>query len=151
MAVLGGLITLVVAGLGVGPATAQPVTPGTSASPAASDPFAAFVGKTYSSVSVVGTAIPGGGPMRVSFGTGHRVAMSTRCNLHVGAASMTGSGITGELVTGPMASTLMACPPPRDGADAWLVSFTSVPLRWWSVGPVLTLASPLHTVILVQQ
>ncbi|MFW0785012.1 META domain-containing protein [Gordonia sp. CPCC 206044] len=144
---LAGMIMTVAAISGAGSADAAPMRPAPAPPVVPSEPFALLVGKTYSSVAVVGGMVPGGGPVRVSFGPRHSVGLNAGCNQHVGTARMAPR----QLIVGRLAATRMACPGPRAGADRWLTTFTSVPLDWRLVGPVLSLSSPRHTVILVEQ
>ncbi|MCF3939508.1 MULTISPECIES: META domain-containing protein [Gordonia] len=110
------------------------------------DPYALLAGRTYTSVTVIGGTIPGGGPVVIGFDNAHRVGMDAGCNSHAGSVAVTGD----RLRIGRLASTMMACPPPRADADEWLARFTSVPLVWRVIGPILTLSSPVHTVILLE-
>ncbi|AZG44675.1 META domain-containing protein [Gordonia insulae] len=147
-----GLLALIAAILGATPATAVPA-PRPPAPirplpvPPPGDPLTPLTGKTYASVAVVGGAIPGGGPMTISFASDHRVGLGAGCNRHLGTVTVAGDQLR---VRAPI-STMMACPPPRSGADSWLTTFTSVPLTWRAVGPVLTLSSPRQTVVLVER
>ncbi|MFT4088953.1 MAG: META domain-containing protein [Gordonia sp. (in: high G+C Gram-positive bacteria)] len=96
---------------------------------------AALIGKTYLSGKVDGTAIPGDGPLEVSFPTTGRISATAGCNRHNGSVAFSGS----ELTAGPLAATLTACPPPRDRADAWVGDFFGGPVGWSLDGKTLTL------------
>ncbi|WP_238534950.1 META domain-containing protein [Gordonia polyisoprenivorans] len=110
-------------------------------------PQALPAGASFTSVSVSGAAIPGGGPLVIAFGDAGRISMSAGCNRHMGgAARHTGSAPGTEPITtlqiGALASTMMACPPPLAGADAWLAHFTGQPLVWHLDAAALTLTAP---------
>lgn len=122
------------------PAPAPPPPPAGGLSPL-------LANTTFGSVGVAGGAIPGGGPLTITFGPNPHVGLDAGCNQHGGRATTVGD----QLLIGSLISTMMACPPPRSGADRWLARFTSVPLRWHRVGPVLTLSSPRQTVILTER
>lgn len=122
------------------PAPAPPPTEPGGLSPLLAD-------TTFTSVGVVGGAIPGGGPLTVTFGRDQRVGLDAGCNQHGGRATTVGD----RLRIGSLISTMMACPSPRSGADRWLARFASEPLTWHRVGPVLALSSPRQTVILTER
>lgn len=105
-----------------------------------------LVGKTFTSTSVDGAAIPGGGPLVLTFPESGRVSLTAGCNQHIGPVSVEKATLT----VGPLASTKMACPPPRDGADAWLAEFTDKPLAWSLRDRELTLRDGPRTVVLVE-
>ncbi|WLP90628.1 META domain-containing protein [Gordonia sp. NB41Y] len=104
------------------------------------------IGSTYRSTEVTGVAIPGGGPLEIVFPESGRVSMTAGCNRHMGEVTVEGSTMT----FGALASTMMACAPPRDGADSWLADFASAPLRWHRDGTALTLTSARSTVVLTE-
>jgi len=106
-----------------------------------------LVGRRYVSTSVEGRAIPGGGPLELSFPARERLAASAGCNRFTGTAELSG----GVVRTGVLASTRMACPPPREGADAWLRELFSASPRWSSDGDVLTLTTSFVTVTLTDR
>ncbi|WP_244970699.1 META domain-containing protein [Gordonia jinghuaiqii] len=112
------------------------------AAPAAPD----FVGKTYSSTTVTGTQIPGGGPLEVSFPAANRIALSAGCNRHVGEMRVEGSALR----LSSLASTMMACPGPQGDADGWITRFTQEPLTWYSVGQALVLVGSGSQVLLTE-
>lgn len=87
---------------------------------------ASLVGKTFVSDVVEGTAIPGGGPLEVSFPEEGRIRATAGCNRHAGTVTFDG----GTLTTGPLAGTRMACAGERGNADAWLSDFFSGPVTW---------------------
>lgn len=123
-------VSLTVAGAGADPPSATPP-------PAAS---------TFTSTSVTGVPIPGDGPLRVAFPEPGRIAMNAGCNQHIGTAEFEQD----TLVIGPLASTMMACAPPRDEADTWLSHFAQGPLTWHRHDRTLTLSSPDTRVVLTQ-
>ena len=92
---------------------------------AESDP-SSLVGKTFLSTEVTGSAIPGGGPLEISFPQPGRIAATAGCNRHMGEVTFSGTTMT----PGQLASTMMACPGPAEQADAWLADFLSAPLTW---------------------
>lgn len=152
--VLLGLVAACIAGLlGVlaAPAGAAPATaPNPAVSPVSPAPSKALIplgGKQYSSVAVLGGAIPGGGPLKASFGRDGRVAFDAGCNILMGSARVAGDRLT---VSGQLAQTLMACPGPKRGADNWVRDLVSAPLTWRLVGPALFLSSPRQTVVLIE-
>ncbi|GAA4749942.1 META domain-containing protein [Gordonia alkaliphila] len=98
---------------------------GSDEAAAQSEP-SALVGKTYLSTEVTGPAIPGGGPMELTFPQPGRIAATAGCNRHMGEVTFDGSTMT----PGQLASTMMACPGPAEQADAWLADFLSGPLTW---------------------
>lgn len=116
-------------------------------SAAAAPPAPAFVGKTYTSTAVTGEQIPGGGPLEVSFPAANRIALSAGCNRHIGDLRVDDS----LLRLGSLASTMMACPGPHAGADAWVTAFTREPLTWYSVGHALVLVGPAAQVLLTEK
>ncbi|GAC49921.1 hypothetical protein GOACH_18_00450 [Gordonia aichiensis NBRC 108223] len=104
------------------------------------------MGKNYSSTSVTGTQIPGGGPLQVAFPEAGRISATAGCNRHNGAATFVEDTFTTE----KLATTMMACPPPRDGADTWLSDFLSGSVTWKLSGETLTLTHSSTTVVLTQ-
>ncbi|GAB86509.1 META domain-containing protein [Gordonia rubripertincta] len=128
---------LFVSGLGAfaaGPGDAEPAAP-------------PFVGKSYSSTAVTGPQIPGGGPLQLTFTAANRISLFAGCNRHVGEMTVEGS----VLRVGSLASTMMACPGPRAGADEWITALTSEPLTWYSVGHALVLSGPGTQVLLTEK
>lgn len=120
--------------------------PSTTPVVAASDAASSLLGKTFTSVEVGGAAIPGGGPLEITFPEAGRVSMTAGCNRHIGSVEIGGDTMT----FGQLASTRMACPPPRDGADAWLAEFTNAPLAWSRSGDELTLTDGPREVVLTE-
>lgn len=106
-----------------------------------------FVGKSYSSTAVTGTQIPGGGPLQVTFPAANRISLFAGCNRHVGEMQVDGS----VLRLGSLASTMMACPGPRAGADNWIATFNREPLTWYSVGHALVLSGAGTQVLLTEK
>lgn len=103
-----------------------------------------LAGRSYVSVSVTPAPIPGGGPLRIAFAEKDRVSLSAGCNRMIGTVTAKGD----RLVFSQLASTKMACPPPRDHADAWAVDFAKQSPTYRLVGPGLTLSTPTTTVLL---
>ncbi|MFW0794831.1 META domain-containing protein [Gordonia sp. CPCC 205515] len=85
-----------------------------------------LAGKSFSSTEVKGTEIPGGGPLVITFPDAGRVSLTAGCNRHIGSITVDGDTMTFH----QLASTMMACPPPRDGADKWVAEFTKQPVTW---------------------
>ncbi|MGV9711366.1 META domain-containing protein [Gordonia sp. NPDC003424] len=85
-----------------------------------------LAGRTFTSTEVKGTEIPGGGPLVITFPDAGRVSLTAGCNRHIGSITVDGDSMTFH----QLASTMMACPPPRDGADAWVADFTKEPVTW---------------------
>ena len=83
-----------------------------------------LAGKTFTSTEVRGTELVSGSTVTLSFEAG-RVSANAGCNTMNGAATWD----TGKLVvTGPLASTMMACSDALTKQDQWLSSFlTSSP------------------------
>jgi heat shock protein HslJ len=83
-----------------------------------------LAGKTFTSTEVRGTELVSGSSVTLSFEDG-RISANAGCNTMNGAATWD----TGKLVvTGPMASTMMACSEALTKQDQWLSSFlTSSP------------------------
>lgn len=106
----------------------------------ADDPSPA--GRTFVSVDVTGEQIPGGGPLTVGFDDG-RISTYAGCNRGSGPVDLAG----GVVVT-RLAMTLMACPPPADGADGWVAALFEARPRWTLAGDTLTLATDSTTVTL---
>jgi heat shock protein HslJ len=126
--ILGVFTVMVLAGL------ASACGDGSGAAPD-SDAASDLVGRTFVSTEVTGTPIPGGGPLILEFPEPGRISATAGCNRAMGAVDPAG----GVMHVGDLATTMMACPPPRDGADGWLSAlFTSQP-RWVLDGDVLTL------------
>ena len=101
------------------------------------------VGRTFVSVQVEGDPIPGGGPLVVGFGDSGQISVFAGCNRGTGAAEL----VDGVIDT-TLATTMMACPPPLDGADAWVSQlFDGLP-SWTLSGDTLTLATDSVTVTL---
>ncbi|MCD2116954.1 MULTISPECIES: META domain-containing protein [Rhodococcus] len=105
------------------------------------------IGRRYVSTEVEGQSIPGGGPLQLSFPARERVAASAGCNRFTGTADLSG----GRIRAGTLASTRMACPPPRDGADDWVRTLFAGAPRWALDGEVLTLTTGAVTVTLTER
>ncbi|WP_028476732.1 META domain-containing protein [Nocardia sp. CNY236] len=104
------------------------------------------MGRTFVSVEVDGTPIPGGGPMTIGF-TDDRIVADAGCNTLNGAVDM---GDHLVRVSG-VSTTLMGCPTEREGADEWLNGLLSAEPRWQLDGATLTLHGTDRTVILVDK
>lgn len=100
-------------------------------------------GRTFVSVGVVGEPIPGGGPLTLEFVDG-RVSAFAGCNRGSATADLSG----GHLSIGELATTMMACPPPFDGADAWMTRLLQARPAWTLTGADLTLSTAAGTVTL---
>ena len=107
----------------------------------------ALVGKTYLTNDAGNQSIPGGGPLVLSFPDANTVSANAGCNGLGGPVTFEGDTLT----AGRLMGTMMACPPPRDGADAWVTDLLSAPLTWSLEGRTLTLARGDRTVVLNQR
>ena len=113
---------------------------GCSATTPAGDPTPD--GRTFVSVHVEGEQIPGGGPLVLGFDRG-RLSAYAGCNHGAGAADLADGVIATRLAT-----TLMACPPPLDGADRWMTALFDARPHWTLDGDTLTLTTDAATVTL---
>ncbi|MBB5915873.1 heat shock protein HslJ [Nocardia transvalensis] len=104
------------------------------------------MGRTFVSTKVEGTPIPGGGPLQLSFADG-RVSANSGCNTGSGPVSFDGDVLR---VTG-MATTLMACPDGRAGADGWQTELLQSGPRWTLDADTLTVTSDDATVTLLDK
>ena len=127
-------------------ATACSSDEGADAAAGAADP-AALIGRTFVSTEVTGTPIPGDGPLVVEFPQPGRIAATAGCNRAVGDVNLA----DGVMRTDRLASTMMACPPPKDGADAWLSGLFDTDPQWSVDGDVLTLTGDAVTVSLTDK
>lgn len=114
---------------------------------APSSPGDALWGRTFVSTAVTGTAIPGGGPLEVAFPERDGIAMSAGCNRGVGSVDLA----DGVVTTGPIATTMTACPGELVGADKWMTDLFASRPGWTYVDDVLTLAAPGVTVVLADK
>lgn len=96
---------------------------------------ALLTGRAFVSTAVSGPPIPGGGPLVVEFPESGRIAATAGCNRSVGSVDLA----DGVLRADRLASTLMSCPPPLDGADTWLSELFAAQPRWHLDGDMLTL------------
>ncbi|WP_305092077.1 META domain-containing protein [Prescottella sp. R16] len=119
----------------------------TTAASTATAPQDALWGRTFLSTSVTGTAIPGGGPLEVAFPERDRIAMSAGCNRGVGSVDLSG----GVVRTGPIATTMMACPGDLEAADTWMTDVFAAAPTWTLADDVLTLSSPGVTIALADK
>ncbi|WP_225727443.1 MULTISPECIES: META domain-containing protein [unclassified Nocardia] len=104
------------------------------------------MGRTFVSTGVDGTPIPGGGPLTVTFKDG-RISASAGCNTHSGAVALDDHKVH---VTG-LASTLMACPGDRDGADEWLSGLLNSHPSWRLDNATLVLKTDNRTITLLDK
>ncbi|MBF6176709.1 META domain-containing protein [Nocardia blacklockiae] len=104
------------------------------------------MGRSFVSTKVEGTPIPGGGPLRLSFADG-RVSATSGCNTGSGPVSFDGDVLR---VSG-MATTLMACPDDRSGADAWQTALLQSGPKWRLTDDTLTLTGDDITVTLLDK
>lgn len=114
-----------------------------SAAPTATD----LVGREFVSTEIVGTPIPGGGPLTVAFPAPERLSAYAGCNRMMGTADLS----RGVVRADGLATTMMACPPPLDAADQWAQSLFAARPRWHLDGDVLTLTTSTLRVTLVEQ
>lgn len=105
------------------------------------------MGHTYISTEVVGGAIPGGGPLTLTFADG-RVSANSGCNTSSGTVDLTDHVLR---PTSPLAGTLMACPGDRGNADAWQTAFLESGPTWRLDGDTLTLTGETVTVHLTDK
>ncbi|GAA3039742.1 hypothetical protein GCM10010528_20370 [Gordonia defluvii] len=105
------------------------------AAPAPAGAVPGLVGRSFTSTSVLPMPIPGGGPLTITFGEKDRVSLSAGCNRMMGTATAR----DGRLHFSRLASTMMACPPPRDRADEWASAFTKMAPHYRVSGTALTL------------
>ncbi|PTR31781.1 heat shock protein HslJ [Rhodococcus sp. OK519] len=115
-----------------------------SAAPSAAD---AVWTRTFISTEVTGPQVPGGGPLEVAFPEPNQIAMSAGCNRGVGSVELTG----GKVTTGPIATTMMACPGDVAGADKWMTDLFAAQPTWALNDDVLTLTTPDTTVTLTDK
>ncbi|GED98061.1 META domain-containing protein [Gordonia crocea] len=115
------------------------------ASPAGAVP--GLTGRTFVSTSVLPAPIPGGGPLQISFGEKDRVSLTAGCNRMMGTAKARG----GRLHFSQLASTRMACLPPRNLADTWASNFIRQAPTYRVAGVILTLSTATTTVVLREQ
>ncbi|WP_198037048.1 META domain-containing protein [Nocardia sp. BMG51109] len=104
------------------------------------------MGRTFVSTEVEGTPIPGGGPLELRFADG-RVSATSGCNTSSGPVAFEGDVLR---VSG-LASTLMACPDERAGADDWQNRLLQSGPRWKLSGDTLTLTGSTATVTLLDK
>lgn len=130
-------LLLVAAGGGVACSTA------TDAAPPASGPQDLF-GHSFTSSAVEGTQIPGDGPLQLTFTDPDRISARAGCNSMTGTVDLSGHTVD----TGLLATTRMACPGDRAGADEWATSLLQADPSWTLEGETLTLKAPDRTVTL---
>ena len=110
-------------------------------------PQSDLLGRTFVSTTVEGTPIPGGGPLTVEFSEPNRIAATAGCNRAVGTADFS----NGVIVTGPLATTMMACMGDNADSDQWLASFFAAQPSWSLDGNTLTLRTDETTVTLLDR
>ncbi|MFC4602381.1 META domain-containing protein [Rhodococcus kronopolitis] len=106
-----------------------------------------LVGRTFVSTSVEGTAIPGGGPLTVTFPEADRIALHAGCNRASGTADLSGGVIT----TGPLATTMMACVGDAGMSDQWMTGFFAASPQWTLDGDALELRNGEATVSMLDK
>ncbi|MFF0492357.1 META domain-containing protein [Nocardia sp. NPDC004068] len=104
------------------------------------------MGHTYVSTKVDGTAIPGGGPLELTFTDG-RVSARSGCNTSGGPVSFDGDVLR---ISG-LATTMMACVGDRAGADGWQTGLLESAPTWKLNGDTLTLTGNGSTVALLDK
>ncbi|MFE3194012.1 META domain-containing protein [Nocardia sp. NPDC059240] len=109
-------------------------------------PSAALMGHSFVSTAVSGTAIPGGGPLTLSFADG-RISATSGCNTMTGPVDLQGN----TLQVGELASTLMACPGDTAGADGWQDGLLRSQPTWTLVGDTLTVKGNGSTVTMLDR
>jgi heat shock protein HslJ len=127
-------------------ATACSSDDGADATSSSTDPTE-LTGRTFVSTEVTGTPIPGDGPLVVEFPEANTIAATAGCNRAVGAVDLS----DGVVHADNLASTMMACAPPKDGADAWLSALFAGNPRWTVDGDVLTMTGDAVTVSLTDK
>lgn len=127
-------------------ATAAATACSSSDSGEAPDDTATPMGHTYISTEVDGDAIPGGGPMTLTFADG-RISANSGCNTAGGTVDLSNH----ILHTSPLAGTLMACAGDRGRADAWQSAFLESDPTWRLDGDKLTLTGETVTVHLTDK
>lgn len=124
-------------------ATLTACTAESASSPKAED----LQGRTFISTEVKGTPIPGGGPLTVEFVEPDRIAVYAGCNRGNGTIDLS----DGKVVTGPIATTMMACVGDTAGADQWMTSLFESGPAWTLDGDTLTLTGGDSSVTLVDK
>ncbi|MBF6331002.1 META domain-containing protein [Nocardia transvalensis] len=104
------------------------------------------MGHTFVSTKVDGTAIPGGGPLVLTFADG-RVSAQAGCNTSSGPVDFDGDVLR---VSG-LATTMMACPGDRSGADGWQNGLLESAPTWKLDDNTLTLSGNNSTVTLLDK
>ncbi|WP_280383977.1 META domain-containing protein [Nocardia wallacei] len=104
------------------------------------------MGRSFVSTTVDGTPIPGGGPMQLTFADG-RVSANSGCNTGSGPVDFDGDVLR---VSG-LATTLMACPDGKSGADGWQTDLLQSAPKWKLAGDTLTLTGDDITVTLLDK
>ncbi|MGW4481480.1 META domain-containing protein [Rhodococcus triatomae] len=118
-----------------------------SGSAASDSPQSDLFGRTFVSTTVDGAQIPGGGPVTLEFIEPDRIAGTAGCNRATGTADFSG----GTIVTGPLATTMMACMGEKADSDQWLASFLAAAPAWDLDGDTLTLRTEASTVTLLDR
>ncbi|MFC7447414.1 META domain-containing protein [Rhodococcus daqingensis] len=118
-----------------------------SAESASTPSGADLQGRTFISTEVEGTPIPGGGPLTVEFAQPDRISMTAGCNRGNSTVDLS----DGKMVTGPIATTMMACVGDTAGADEWMTSLFEAGPAWTLTGETLTLTTGDTAVTLVDK
>ncbi|SEK21152.1 META domain-containing protein [Rhodococcus maanshanensis] len=104
-------------------------------------------GRTFVSTEVEGAPIPGGGPLTVEFVGQDRISMTAGCNRGNSTVDLS----DGTVVTGPIATTMMACVGDTAGADEWMTSLFEADPAWTLDGDTLRLTTSDTSVTLVDK
>lgn len=100
----------------------------------------------FVSTNVQGAPIPGGGPLELNFADG-RLAATAGCNRATAAVDLSG----GTIAIGELATTMMACPSERAGADEWMASLLRARPSWTVDRYTLTITSGDRVVTLLDR
>ncbi|MCM6776719.1 META domain-containing protein [Nocardia sp. CDC159] len=104
------------------------------------------MGHTFVSTKVEGAAIPGGGPLVLTFADG-RISAQAGCNTSSGPVEFDGAVLR---VSG-LATTMMGCPGERGGADGWQTGLLQSAPTWKLDGSTLTLTGNGSTVTMLDK
>lgn len=119
---------------------------GVACSDASDTATSTLAGRTFISTTIVGSPIPGGGPLTLTFDT-DRISGNAGCNTGRGTATFD----DGMLRVTELQSTLMGCPGERANADRWLSDLLGAAPRWELVGDRLTVRTASRTVTLLDK
>lgn len=104
------------------------------------------MGREFVSTEVQGASIPGGGPLELGFAD-DRITAYAGCNRATATVDLS----DGKVVTGELASTMMACLGERGDADAWVAALLGAQPDWTLDGDTLTLRSGAQVVTLLDR